>query len=353
MRLGSFVVFCVAVAALAVIGCGGDSVTAPVREVDLRGGKQQTYRAELLPLPQGGASRSEAIGVNSKGQIVGAAGGHAVRWDPGAAPLDLGMLPGHVGSFAIGISDAGDIVGGSEPPSTEPHIAVRVVRWPAGGGIQDLGSMCCDAIGAVATNKRGDVAWVDGQLQLLRHGALTTVDVPDEAFRTGLGVTMNNHDAVGVGAFVWSSQAGWTGRNSAYEDGGEVILKGINDRNDVVAADQSAGMRGTLYPSKGAPVAFGLDLVPQSINNSGVIAGPTGGFDGWSGFSMANTSAKLRYPDGTIVELPNPGGFTPGTEVFVSPAQINDAGIVVGYSEGTIGGQFLRRATVWRPVAGR
>jgi len=47
---------------------------------------------------------------------------------------------------------------------------------------------------------------------------------------------------------------------------------------------------------------------------------------------------------------PKPSGFTPGTEVLVSPAKINDAGIVVGYSHGTIAGVEAIRATVWRPV---
>ena len=58
----------------------------------------------------------------------------------------------------------------------------------------------------------------------------------------------------------------------------------------------------------------------------------------WDSVDPAATSAKVRYADGTIVELPKPSGFTPGTKVFVSPGQINDAGIVVGYSRGTIAG---------------
>jgi hypothetical protein len=353
MRVGSTVTLWGAVAALAT-ACGGDSATEPGRDVDLRGGKPQTYQAELLPLPQG-VTESSASGVNSKGQIVGSAGGRPVRWDPGAAPVYLEVLPGHEGSHAIGISDAGDIVGGSQPPQPEGPVPVRVVRWLAGGGIQDLGEMCCDAVGAAATNKRGDVAWVeaDGRLHLLRHGALTTVDVPNQAFRTGLRVTMNDHDAVGVGAFVWSSHGGWTPRSSAYDEVGTVTVRGINNRNDVVAEDEvflgSLEPRGTLYPGKGAPVAFGFNLVPQSINNFGVIAGWSG-VVGWNGFGTAATSAKVRYADGTIVELPKPIGFTPGTEVFVSPAQINDAGVVVGYSRGTIAGVEVNRATMWRPT---
>jgi hypothetical protein len=228
---------------------------------------------------------------------------------------------------------------------------------PAGGGIEDLGEMCCDAIGAAAINGHGDVAWVGAAgstfgLQLLRHGALTTLDA-DDVFQFGLHVAINNHDDVVAGASVWTRQAGWTGRSSAYVDEGFLRLWAINDRGDVVGADESFsdGMRGTLYPKKGAPVPFGLELVPQSINNAGVIVGPRGGFSGFSGVTMANTSALVRFTDGTIVELPKPSGFAPGTELLLGPAQINDAGLIVGYAEGTMGGATVRRAVVWRPVA--
>ena len=153
------------------------------------------------------------------------------------------------------------------------------------------------------------MAWVDGRLQLLRHGALTTVDVPNEAFRTGLRVTMNSHDAVGVGAFVWSSHGGWTAR-----------ARGVRVQSRAPKHQQLRGDRRLEWCRR-------LE---------------------W--FGTAATSAKVRYADGTIVELPKPTGFTPGTEVFVSPAQINDAGIVVGYPRGTIAGAGVNRATVWRPT---
>jgi hypothetical protein len=155
---------------------------------------------------------------------------------------------------------------------------------------------------------------------------------------------MNDHGGVAFGSFVWSSHAGWTVRSSAYAEPGRVNITGINKLGDVVAEDfGSMGIRGTLYPRKGAPVAFGLDFVPKSINDFGVIAGESGFFP--------NTLAKIRYPDGTMVELPKPSGIAMATNVNPIVVQISDEGIVVGYSIATLpgGGQVLR-PTVWRPT---
>jgi hypothetical protein len=209
---------------LALIGCsGGDSATAPLSDVDLRAAKPRTYEAELLPFPQG-ATRSVALALNSKGQIAGLVDGEAVRWDPSAEPIELGIFPGHESSLAIGISDGGDVLGAGAPPQDEPHIPFPVLRWPASGGIENLGEMCCDGISA-DINGRGEVAWIGSvtgatqslrALHLLRHGTLTSVEVPDDAFHLGLGEVVNDHSTVGAGEFVWSSHAGWSPLTSAY-----------------------------------------------------------------------------------------------------------------------------------------
>jgi hypothetical protein len=375
--MGSVAALWAPVAALALIGCGGsDATTEPVGNVDARAIKQATYVAELLPLPPG-ASLGQARDVNSKGQIVGYAGWRAVRWDPGAtAPVELEMLPGHERSYALGISDGGDIVGGSVPPRIEPYTPIHVVRWPASGGVQDLGEVCCINFAVAAINKRGDVAWVENPLgsephlllHLLRHEGLTTVEIPNDAaggweIRYGRvvaalfaeQVAINNHDDVAFGASIWSPHGGWSRLSSAYAGPGQLEIWAINDRNAAVAAGWSElqGWRGTLYPRKGAPLAFGVNLVPQSINNLGVMVGLKGGV--WfalPGGFMINRSAVVRYADGTTVELPNPSDFPRGSDPVVSPAQINDDGIIVGFSaeQAEAAPHF---PTVWRPVTGR
>jgi len=180
----------------------------------------------VLPLPPGFRS-GFAIGVNAKGQIVGAAfpnvggGADPIRWDPGAAPVDLGILQGHVGSVAVGISDAGDAVGTAAGPALF-NPPLHAVRWPAEGGIQDLGESWSEGDLAIAINKRGDAAWIATtatgfDLHLLRNGVLTVAPDADKAVAiTQQRLTMNHHDDVAFGAFVWSSQSGWTLRSSPY-----------------------------------------------------------------------------------------------------------------------------------------
>jgi len=63
-----------------------------------------------------GVDTTRANAMNATGQIVGyaqTAGGveHPVRWDSGAV-TDLGLMPGYVEGQALGINDAGVIVGG-------------------------------------------------------------------------------------------------------------------------------------------------------------------------------------------------------------------------------------------------
>jgi len=350
MKPISSVACCALLGVLATIGCsGGDSATAPPSDVDFSAGKPRTYEATLLPLPQS-ATSSKAAAINAKGQIVGLVGGKAVRWDQGALPVELGIFPGHESSYPIGISDDGDVLGAGVPPQIEPHIDSHVLRWPASGGIEDLGEMCCDAISSAAISGKGEVAWVgwvSGAIQglpalhLLRHGTLTSFEVPEEGFSLGLRVVINDHSTVGAGELVWSSHAGWTPLVSAYNNPGTVEITDINNRGDIVAEDVIVeDSKGTLYPSKGTPVPLEADFIPTSINDFGVITGRT-----------AEGEARLRYPDGTIVGLPTPSGFGAGP-VSLSFTDINDAGIVVGTVLGPIGGVQVQRAAIWRPVPG-
>ena len=348
MRLSASAALC---AILAAACAGGESATAPVSGVDLSAAKPRTYQATLLPLPPG-ATSSRALAINAKGQVVGLVDEKAVRWDPGALPVELGIFPGHESSRPIGISDRGDVLGSGSPPQDEPHIPLHVIRWPAAGGIEDLGEMCCDALAAADINSQGEIAWVgwvtgaiqaNAALHLLSHGNETRVEVPDEGFRLGLRVLLNDHGTVAADELVWSSHAGWSALTSAYSDPGAVQIRGINDHGDIIAVEQvfisDVEERGTLYPNKGTPVPFGLDFAPASINDFGVIAGQT------------DNGARLRYPDGTMVSLPTPSGLGAGP-VSLALNDISNSGVVVGTASGTIGGVEVQRATIWRPLPG-
>lgn len=57
-----------------------------------------------------------ALGLNNRGQVVGvAANGHAFLWSSTAGLRALGVLAGHTRTVAVGVNDAGQVVGTSSP----------------------------------------------------------------------------------------------------------------------------------------------------------------------------------------------------------------------------------------------
>lgn len=72
-----------------------------------------------------------AYNINNHGQVVGYsdlrgnASFHAFLWSSGTGMQDIGTLAGDVDSFAIGINDAGDVVGASLDANFNPHPYLR------------------------------------------------------------------------------------------------------------------------------------------------------------------------------------------------------------------------------------
>ncbi len=91
----------------------------------------------LVELDDNGAPDSQAMAINNAGTIAGFIQGlgvaHAVIWRNGTM-TDLGTLPGGFYSHAIGIDDAGDVVGDSTVASNDRGYAVLFT----GGAIVNL-----------------------------------------------------------------------------------------------------------------------------------------------------------------------------------------------------------------------
>ncbi len=155
----------------------------------------------LTPLP--GDSVGIALGINDKGQVVGASGScantvlpgfavapHAVLWDRDGSVHDLGNLGGTVntgllavGNVAEAINNHGHIVGVSALPGNQ---SIHAFLWTKETGIQDLGTLPGDVYSAgLGINDRGDVvgASIDGnpasgnpRAYLRRNGVMTDLN---------------------------------------------------------------------------------------------------------------------------------------------------------------------------------
>jgi probable HAF family extracellular repeat protein len=103
-----------------------------------------------------------ASGINNAGQVVGQSGlaapssaaSHAVLWTPGQGMQDLGTLGGSI-SEAVAINSAGQVVGWSWASDTAPWTSAVV--FTPGQGVQDLGTLAGGRSQAIAINDAGQV----------------------------------------------------------------------------------------------------------------------------------------------------------------------------------------------------
>lgn len=290
-----------------------------------------TAQATILDLGTLGGSYSEALGINSRGQVVGmsqtAAGEyHAFRWD-GGTMIDLGTLGG-VFSSARDINQHGQIIGWSETPSGE----ARSVLWDRDVP-RDLGNLV-----VVAINDRGQIAgtsytpgqthaviWDDGQVHDL--GTLPG-DITSEASalnQRGQVVGASLQWEIGH-AFVWQQ-----GTMHSLTGNGAVA---INDRGQIV------GQTDYQYPAlweQGrltilATLPGAMQSVPRDINNRGQIVGTS------TVSGTPNEDHATLWEHGRVVDL----GALEGHRS--SAAAINDQGQIVGRSM-TATGEF--HAVLW------
>jgi probable HAF family extracellular repeat protein len=131
-------------------------------------GHRRRILQELPPVA--GDTVSAATAINDEGQVVGiswicanAVGGysaaHAVLWENGASPIDLGTLGGVAWNTPMAINQGGEVVGFANVPGGDPGaFNAHAFRWTEESGMQDLGTLPGDALSeALGLNDEGQV----------------------------------------------------------------------------------------------------------------------------------------------------------------------------------------------------
>ena len=236
---------------------------------------------------------AQAADVNDAGHVVGVAGGNrAFIWQNGTKAA-LGALASGSASSALGLNEAGQVVGHSA--LTTPPTGSHAVLWSNGQMIDLTPDVLANhAAAAAAINETGQVAgtiysgtaflWQNGTRTSLGHlggGISAATDINDSGVIVGGSYTS---DMTPLGLmqhpFVW--------QNGVMTDLG--LLTGDDDGS------------------------------AQAINNLGQIVGASGRTDPET---YESTYRAFIYSNGSMTPVP-----VPSPEAYAS--DINDAGVVVG-----------------------
>jgi probable HAF family extracellular repeat protein len=247
---------------------------------------------DLGTLP--GQDQSEAVGINNAGYIVGLSGNHAFLWRPFVQPgvphmVDLGLVagiaPGAVRAY--GINTTGDIVGYAcaTPCSEGQHVAFR--RTAANMAV--LAGLPGEGTSAAAINDNGLAVGGRFLAAPASHaakwpaaGGLIDLGIPGQD-SYAYGVNLNG-DIVGVSTFFYDGGADgplhgvfWPAKGGSLVDLGPGIASDVSNKGRIVGRTYDLQPYTMLDPlGKHAMLPLlgdGSGAEPRAVNSCGTIVG--------------------------------------------------------------------------------
>jgi len=247
-----------------------------------------------------GGIYSNAIGINDAGQVVGESylpgnNGHAFLWDDGTM-TDLGTLGGRT-SGAFAINESGQIVGTAITSSGVNHAFL----WQ-NGVMQDLGTLGWYYSEAYGINDAGQIVGVSHVSSSVVHAFLWQNGAMQDLGTLGGSYSMAR----------------------AINESGQIVGTAFTNNDEQHAFLWQNGVMQDLGALGGYPSnAYG-------INDAGQVVG--------GGHTGGNGSYAFLWQNGAMQDLGTLGG------IFSQAFAINDAGQVVGHSRNATG---ERHAFLW------
>lgn len=294
----------------------------------------QSYTLTNLGALRPGSARVHDI--NSLGQIVGASGHphgsdtHAFIWTKKGGMQDLGFLPGGDYSVALGINDAGQVVGNSNSTN-----GMHGFLWTSAKGLTQLPSVPgADDSSAFAINQSGLIAGASGAHAALWNGSTARdLGTLGGALSEAHGIN-NSSQVVGVAdtsagphAFLWTDGAGMKDLGALPGDSSS-RANHISDHGDVVGASEGfEGVRAFMWTSTGglqplSSLQGGAYSEAFGINNLGQVVGQSG--------SSLGTRAVI-WSGGTVTDLNDLVPALPAGAILTGAFSINDQGQIVAF----------------------
>jgi probable HAF family extracellular repeat protein len=309
-------------------------------------------------------AESQAVAIADRGQVAGdmtvkeSAGAlrqHAFSWTPATGLVDLGADRGY-DSRATAVNNNGMVVGWGHYQGVEQGFA-----WTRAGGTVPLGTLpgVTDVAIPRAVNDSGQVVGGEGDhgFSWTRSGGMVDIGSLDESGPTAAEAVNDSGQVVGRSgryAFSWTTEGGMVNL-------GALPGRTGGDAHAVSDSGQVVGYSGT--GGSGDPHAFSwtssdgmvdLGALPSehpssdatAVNDNGVVAGSSAVGEDLYPYLPGSTTGSHAFSwtaAGGMVDLQT-GGYYGGATA------VNDAGQVVGYSQGNHG--FGHQGFSWTATDG-